>query len=92
MLIKAWGDDPSSYRGPLLHGFGLLVGRHKDTIDLDWLSNGLAELPGGARGFVGSARGKATYLKGSLVEAVVDNAIVAYNKGVKKGARLPSWR
>ncbi|MHB1773391.1 MAG: hypothetical protein ACYCST_16955 [Acidimicrobiales bacterium] len=92
LLIKAWGDDSSSYQGPLIHGFGILIGRHKDTIDLDWLCDKLIVYPGGARGFVASAQGRVTYLKGSLVGAVVDNAIVAYNKGAKKAARLPSWR
>jgi len=91
LLTEVWGNDSTSYSRPLINGFGLLIGRHKDTIDLDWLCRKLAGLPGGAPGVVGRARGRVTYMKGSLVEAVVENAIATYNKGVKGSARLPSW-
>jgi hypothetical protein len=88
-ITKAWGHDEADFR--VFEGIGLLYARYGEAVELTALAERLAVFPGGQRALIGKARGLSDLLRVTVVKAVAEVVVEAYNAR-RKSKALPSWR
>ena len=90
VVIRAWGNQPSSVNGKVIQALGMVQLRYNGGIDQKALTQKLAPFPGGAPSLLGKGR-SIQELRGRPLHHCIASIIVdTYNKGRRAG-KLESW-
>lgn len=94
VITRAWGQDRFGTQAAVLDGLGRVLSEYGSKIDFDSLVSRLADVKGGPRGLIASARSLASTKQMRTSMAVADLIVSAYNRGRKGGSKgsLPEWR
>lgn len=87
----AWGLHSEGVSSHIIVGLGALFRRFGDQIDRPVLVKKLAEIPSGASGLYGKARGLQQLRGGTVAESVAEVVVSVYNAKRRKNL-LPDWR
>lgn len=90
LLIRAWGKQPSSVNGTVVHGVGMTVLRYNGLIDEAEMAKKLAPFPGGPSGLLGRARAQREIAGRPVHHCVASLVVEIYNRG-RRSHKLPAW-
>lgn len=98
VIVNAWGADQKSVQGTIVQGVGLLVSRHRSTINDDRLVQALSGVS--PEQVIAKARFAKEAVSGVLPGAsalgridttIAQQVIHLYNKGLRDAAKLLTW-
>lgn len=90
VAVQAWGNQPSSVNGRVIHAIGLIFLRYGSTIDDKDLIRKLAPFPGGAPGILGKGRSSQEIRGRPLHHCIASILVDLYNKGRRVG-KIDAW-
>ena len=90
-LRDAWGPDSTSFKGPLVHGLGLVFLREGDRVKKSHMIAKLTGVVGGAAGLEARAKTAKDMHNRSLPFSAAGVIVDLYNKSQGVKARLQSW-
>lgn len=91
VVTEAWGYKSEAVSQYVLGGIGAVFNRFGDAVDLASLVKKLAQVPSGASGVLGNARGRQKFQGGTVAHCVAEVVVSTYNAR-RRGGGLPDWR
>lgn len=90
MALGAWGRDPDSFNGEVIHGLGLVLHRYNGELETSVLEKRLAACPGGSLGVLGRGREARKVFANTLSTGIAFAIVRLYNTR-RRGKALPEW-